>query len=271
MGRLGNTGRPGAMLSDHSLLDLDYLVFSSHKTGTQTIRNSLRASGYKAAHCHQVSHLDLEDGDFSGYLEAYFARHGKPLDVITLFREPIDRHISSFFQGYGSRPLNEKEVADKTGTLIYKLTVEELREQFVAELEATSLIGFSESLHDIARELRLNLVEAATTSESGMRVIKSQTVRIFLARFELFFRDFEASLSRITGADITVRNSNQADAKWYREKYLNFRRGLELPHAVIEGAYLQKRDLIELLYDESFEAVLQRGIAFYGSHRGIKE
>lgn len=101
------------MLSDPSLLDLDFLVFSSHKTGTQTIRNSLRASGYSATHCHQVSHLGLCDDDLEGYLDAYFARHSKPLDVITLFREPIDRHISSFFQGYGSRPLNEKRSPTK--------------------------------------------------------------------------------------------------------------------------------------------------------------
>ena len=252
------------MLSDPLLLDLDFLVFSSHKTGTQTIRNSLRASGYRAVHCHQVSHLGLEDGDFSSYVDAYFTRHSKPLDVITLFREPIDRHISSFFQFYGSRPLNEKEVADKTETLIYKLTVDELREQFIAELEAKSLIGFSESIHEIVAELRLNFRDVMTTSECSIRVIKTRTVRVFLVKFEPFFEDFKASLSRIAGNEITVKNSNQSDAKWYCDKYLDFRRRLKLPPAVIEGTYLQKRDLIELFYKEPFEVVLQRAIVLHG-------
>ena len=71
------------MLSDPSLLDLDFLVFSSHKTGTQTIRNSLRASGYRAVHCHQASHLELGD-DGRGVIGRVFARHREPLDLITL-------------------------------------------------------------------------------------------------------------------------------------------------------------------------------------------
>ena len=252
------------MLSDPLLLDLDFLVFSSHKTGTQTIRNSLRASGYRAVHCHQVNQLGLGDGDLKGYLDAYFTRHSKPLDVITLFREPIDRHISSFFQGYGSRPLNEKEVADKTETLIYKLTVDKLREQFIAELEDRSLIGFSESIHEIAAELRLNFREAMTTPERGIRVMQAPKVRVFLSRFEQFFQNLRASLKRVAGNEITVENSNQANAKWYREKYRDFRRGLKLPHAVIEGTYLQKRDLIELFYEEPFDAVLHRAIVLHG-------
>ena len=253
------------MLSDPSLLDLDFLVFSSHKTGTQTIRNSLRASGYIATHCHQVGHLALGDDDLRGYLDAYFARHSKRLDVITLFREPIDRHISSFFQGYGSRPLNEKEVADKTETLIYRLTVDELREQFIAELEAKTLIGFSESIHEIAKALHLNFSDAMTIQDGDTRVMQLPTARIFLSRFEPFFQNFEASLSRIVGDEITVQNSNQAESKWYREKYLDFRRGLQLPRVVIENAYLSKRDLIEIFYEVPFEAALDRAIAAYGS------
>ena len=210
---LGDIGHRQRMLSDPLLLDLDFLVFSSHKTGTQTIRNSLRASGYSAAHCHQVSHLALGDDDLRGYLDAYFARHSKRLDVLSLFREPIDRHISSFFQCYGSRPLSEKEVADKTETLIYQLTVDELREQFIAELEAKTLTGLSESIHDMAAALHLNFSDAMTIPDSGTRVMRSPTARIFLSRFEPFLQNFQASLSRIVGDEITVKNSNQAEAK----------------------------------------------------------
>ena len=253
------------MLNDPLLLDLDLLVFSSHKTGTQTIRNSLRASGYSAAHCHQVKHLALGDDELRGYLDAYFARHSKPLDVITLFREPIDRHVSSFFQGYGSRPLNEKEVADKTETLIYRLTVNELREQFIAELEAKTLIGYSESIHEIAAALHLNFSDAMTIPDSHTRVMQLPTARIFLSRFEPFFQKFEASLSRIMGDEITVKNSNQAEAKWYHEKYLDFRRGLRLPRDEIEETYLSKRDLIELFDEVPFKVMLGKVIATYGS------
>ena len=97
------------------------------------------------------------------------------------------------------------------------------------------------------------------------RVMQLPTARIFLSRFEPFFEHFEASLSRIVGDEITVKNSNQSEAKWYHEKYLQFRRGLQLPGVVIEEAYLSKRDLIELFYEEPFEVVLEKAIAAYGS------
>ena len=126
------------------------------------------------------------------------------------------------------------------------------------------MIGYLESIHEIAAALHLNFSDAMMIPDSHTRVMQLPTARIFLSRFEPFFQHFEASLSRIVGDEITVKNSNQSEAKWYREKYMDFRRGLKLSHAVIEEAYLSKRDLIGLFYEEPFDAVLERAIAAYG-------
>ena len=67
------------------------------------------------------------------------------------------------------------------------------------------------------------------------------------------------------GDEITVKNSNQSETKWYHGKYLQFRTGLQLPRVVIEEVYLSKRDLIELFYEEPLEEVLRTATAVYGA------
>lgn len=126
------------------------------------------------------------------------------------------------------------------------------------------MIGYSESIHEIAAALHLRFSDAMTMPDSHTRVMQLPTARIFLSRFEPFFQHFEASLSRVVGDKITVKNSNQAEAKWYHEKYLAFRRGVQLPRIVIEEAYLSMRDLIELFYEERFETLLHRAAVLYG-------
>lgn len=245
-------------------LELDFLVFSSHKSGTQTLRNSLRASGYKAAHCHNVRHLGLRHDEFESYLNQYSQQRGKKLDLITVFREPIDRHISSFFQGHGSRPLAKKLVADKTETLIYQMKPCDLCDLFISELESESLIGFSESIHEIATELRFNPSDLLFDNQRGFSVFETSNVRVFLFRFDSLFSNFSALMGEITDRSFIVQSSNMSERKWYRETYLAFRNQLAIPSSIIEKTYKKKEDLIKLFYSGSFETPLRNAIAMYG-------
>ena len=40
---------------NEELLGIDYLVYSSHKTATQTVVNTLRNNGFKSIHCHSIT------------------------------------------------------------------------------------------------------------------------------------------------------------------------------------------------------------------------
>ncbi len=74
------------MAFSDELLDLDYLIYSSHKTGTQTLRATLRQNGFRCLHFHGLKNIGLEEGDFSPWLSAYREKHGKPMKAITVFR-----------------------------------------------------------------------------------------------------------------------------------------------------------------------------------------
>ena len=249
------------------LLNLDYLIYSSHKTGTQTLTRTLNSNGFKCRHCHYLPNIDLNNGEFRRYLESYLKKNRKKLNVITMFREPMERHVSSFFQGYGSRPLRLKEVENKHETIIYKYTIKQLQEKYISELRDHSLIGFHESIHDICRELsvRTDNLEYSNTKRFGL--FETELIRLFLFRFDILFDNFNHLLTRVTDKNIIITNSNISNQKWYRKIYTEFKASLVIPDDVISEVYNQKQDLINLFYSNNYDSRLKQALVNYGGSR----
>jgi len=89
-----------------ALLNFDYLIYSSHKTGTQTLVRTLRSNGYRCLHFHGLKNIGLSDGDFPSLLEAYYQRQGRPLKVITVFRfDQLFSNFSEMFAKVTGEPL----------------------------------------------------------------------------------------------------------------------------------------------------------------------
>jgi hypothetical protein len=82
---------------------LHNLIFSSHKTGTQTLLNMFATNKIYSSHCHKLKDLDNHHNLpilFINKLINYKKINNKKLKIITIIRNPIDRLISSFFQTY---------------------------------------------------------------------------------------------------------------------------------------------------------------------------
>ncbi len=45
----------------------------------------------------------------------------------------MERHVSSFFQWHGSKPLRLKEVENEFETIIFRYTIEKLQEKFMSK------------------------------------------------------------------------------------------------------------------------------------------
>lgn len=242
----------------NKLLNLDYLVYSSHKTATQTLVRTLTTHGLTTRHCHQLNDRGLQPGDFTHLLNRYYQRHKRPLNVISVFREPITRHISSFFQGYGTRPLRLQEVQSENETIIFKHTISQLQTQFIEELGSGSLIGYEESIHEICIELGINTHELAYDKIKQYGLYETENLRLHIYRFDHLINNFEATLSKLTGKNITQYNDNISHLKWYKDKYQEFKQSLKLPKMAVNQTYKHKRHLIELMYSESYEDLLNR-------------
>ncbi len=245
------------------LLNIEYLIFSSHKTGTQTLRNTLNSNGLSAIHCHRPIHIGIESGDFEAYVEKYNRCNSQKLNIISVFREPIERHISSFFQGYGTKPLNRKEVESELETIIYQYSIQELQALFISELRHNRLIGLPESIEEICRELALDVKTFTYSNTKRFGLYETDTIRLFLFRFDRLFDNPNEVLSYALHKKITTKSANQSESKWYRDIYKEFKQTLLLPKDMIVDIYEKKRDLIDLFYPNKYDYLLEKTLAKY--------
>jgi hypothetical protein len=263
----GNHWRHRALTKE--LLNLDYLIYSSHKSGTQTLVNTLNSTGFRCRHCHSLSNIDIKSGDFRWYLESYLRKNNKRLDVITVFREPMERHVSSFFQGYGTKPLMLKEVENETETIIYKYTTEQLQEKYISELRDGSLIGFRESIHEICEELQINTKNLTYNNDSRFGLFETEHIRLYLFRFDVLFNNLDSLLAEVTHNNIIIKHANMSGSKWYQDIYSRFKATLAIPQDIVLEIYNLKHDLINLFYSGDYESTLRQALIDYGDTRRV--
>jgi len=233
------------------LLNLNYLVYSSYKTGTQTLVRTLNGNGLVSKHCHALKHIGLEKGEFESLLDQYLTVNNKKLEVVTVFREPLARHASSFFQRYGSKPVRLKLVSSVTETIIYKYSIEQLQEKFLSELRHRTLPRFRESIHEIFQELCVDTHELRFNRETGIGRFETRNVKLHMLRFDTLFADPVRVLGEITGKDMTIMPTNVGEKKWYSSIYSDFKASLVVPSDIAREVYADNRDLLDLFYTEA--------------------
>jgi hypothetical protein len=257
------TDPQGSMRYPNSLVEIDYLVFSSHKTATQSVKKSLKKSGLACEHCHHPLNIGLEIAEFSDFLEDYRRSTGERLKIISIFREPIPRHVSSFFQTHGWKPLGGKTRLEPEQTKIYLSNIDDLITQFNRELQDGSLRGRSEALRILCRALDLDTEDLNFDAEKKFGHLELDRAEIFILRFDLLMMDFSSLLEEVCKHPIQYEKKNVTNDKWYSEKYKRFLEQLTIPEANVEYAYKQQREIIEVMYNGKFEEVLGSALRRY--------
>lgn len=253
---------------DRELLDIDFLVFSSHKTATQTVCNSLRMSGLKCLHCHSLADetTRLPPGSFREYLGAYDAAQSRKLGILSTFRDPVERHISSFFQWYGDGVIRKKLVADVSETVIARLPLDQLQSMFLEEVMSRRLAGMRESIDELCGELSVAVSDLAFDTERQCGLTELGGCRLALFRFDslIYENRLESLLAEATGRPIVRHDANRTEVKWYRDIFAAFKNSLRLPAEAITSMYEPKKHLIDLMYPDGYESMLARAHDKYG-------
>jgi len=256
------------MIFGNPMLKIDYLIYSSHKTATQTVSSTLRMNGYKCMHCHSLTDetTQMERGTFSQYLDRYYRKNKRKLNIITVFREPIGRHISSFFQWYGDGVVRKKRVRNTTDTIIYRCSVQELQEKFINELNNQTHVGRSESIDEICDELNITIDDLNYDTERQYGLVERDYCKLFIFRFDvlIYGNRLESLLSQITGKPIMQNNANVSSSKWYRDTLAEFKATIKIPRSTIIKVYETKRNIINLLYPNEYESLLDKALEKYG-------
>lgn len=253
---------------DRALLDIDFLVFSSHKTATQTVCTSLRMSGLKCLHCHSLADetTRLPPGRFRQYLHTYRAVRRRALGILSVFRDPVERHISSFFQWHGDGVIRKKLVADVSQTAIARLPLDQLQRMFIDEVTARRLTGMRESLDELCRESSVTASDLKFDAARQYGLTDLGDFRLTLFRFDTLMSEnrLEHLLAEATGRSIVRHDANRTQSKWYYGIFTAFKESLRLPAETIAGMYEPKKHLIDLMYPYGYDSLLARACEKYG-------
>jgi len=255
------------MRTELNLFEIDYLVFSSYKSATQTISHSLRSNGIPARHCHSLENRNvaISPGNLAEFLVDYRSQNDRPLNIVTVFREPLQRYISAFFQWHGQGVIRNKLLGDMTDTIIYRKSTEELQEIFLKEVADGILIGQEESIDLICKELGLSIDQLNYREASHLGILELPDCRLFSLRFDQLFEAnrFESILSQITGRPFSMRQWNIGATKWYADRYADFKATLVIPETLIREIYHSKQAILDHFYPGQFDCLLAEAITQY--------
>ncbi|MEB3229935.1 MAG: hypothetical protein VKJ64_02925 [Leptolyngbyaceae bacterium] len=213
------------------------------------------------------STVQLKGGEFLSYTEKYYRHNNeKKLDIITVFREPLERCISSFFQTYGDDVVTYGWEKDITSTIIYRNSIEELQARFIRELDNQKLQGGFESIDEICDELQLKIVDLNYDLDKQHGLVELNFCRLFILRFDsLIYENFlEYVLSEITGQSIVQENANTSSSKWYRDIFKEFKASIKIPQELVLRAYESRKEIINILYPGEYHSLLTKALKKYG-------
>jgi hypothetical protein len=214
-------------------LSLDFLVYSSHKTSTQSLLNILNANNYKARHCHTIQNLKftlnldhpVQKEQFIQYLLNYKIKNNRKIKILSCIRNPKDRLISSFFQSFHTDEINFRNIK-KNDTTISVKSEDELITMYEEFIKKKKLPGNTESLDELSIILNINVLE----------LLKKKEDHYYLDHnlFELYVLDFNCiinnninlkHLNNILNVDLKVLKTNNLSInKSYYNKYKNVKK-----------------------------------------------
>jgi hypothetical protein len=219
------------------------LVYSVGKVGSSSIVNTMRKHGVHEVQPHSLqmsrrgSYFVLPEFRYiekiyfcfkswlmkrktSLYL---FSHANKKIKVISLYREPISRNISAFFEQY-------QYVLDKN---INDYATEGLINEFWKHANHDApLVWFDE---EIKKTFNINVFDYPFDKEKGYTVIKKGNVELLLLTMEKV-NDLENEIGDFLNiAGFKLAKTNRAEKKPYSEIYKHFKKDL-----TIEPLYMEK-------------------------------
>lgn len=226
---------------------LDFFVYSSHKTSTQSLLHILKVNNYKAAHCHIINDLHIglkldhpvQHEQFKQFLVDYKIQNNKKIKILSCVRNPKDRLISSFFQSFHNGEMYFK-ISKENETTITLKNADELTGICKELIKTKSLPRHMESLDDLSTIHNINILE----------LLEKRKDYYYLDHdlFELYVLDFNRIidkdnclnyLNNILSIELkTFEMGNLSKNKSYYHKYKNVKNQIgKTLDSIIENQY----------------------------------
>lgn len=223
---------------------LDFLVYSSHKTATQSLLTILHSSNYEVIHCHTLNDLKLScvmpptKETFKQYLINYKNINKKKLKIYTCIRNPKNRLISSFFQSFSTDEIYFDNKSEEHTTINLN-NLDDLCTMYEDLVKNTKLPGHMESLDELSDIFKIKILEKLEKRKDHYYLDNDL--------FELYVLDFNCLigenvlkyLNNILSLDLQILSStNLSENKHYYDKYKNIKQKLGTKlDSIIENQY----------------------------------
>jgi hypothetical protein len=227
-----------------NFIDLDFLIYSSHKTFTQSLLSTLIKNNYKAIHCHELTQLSLFCIDpptketFIQYLINYKTIKNKKLKIITCIRNPKTRLLSSFFQSFHSDQISFNNISEEK-TIINVKNEDELCVMYEENIKNKKLLGKMESLDEMSMIVDENLLNKLE-NKKDYYYLNSDFFELYVLDFNrLIDENVLNYLNNTLTLDLKIIAScNLSENKSYYNKYKNVKKSLgDKVDKIIENQY----------------------------------
>lgn len=210
----------------------DAIVYSSHKTATMSILETLKRSGYSATHIHTYENNNWGSDDMLRFLKWHAETHGR-LNLVSVLRDPLDRLRSSFFQLYHTDEMNYFGTPEYD-TTIMKTDIETLYNMFDKSIQTVENIdafgrdygayvfkAYRESLTEIGHMIGVNIFDTMVRTEHGY-FYSHDLFNLYVFDFEQVIRNMFLIESALQLQLLIKCSSNLSSDKASYEKYTQF-------------------------------------------------
>lgn len=208
--------------------NFEYLIYSPHKTATQSVKRTLTKNGFKANHIHTSFHFNAsnfglpsakwDDHEKEDAL-IYFLFNIEP-KIIYILRDPIERLRSSYFQSNHDDLINFNGV-EKNKTPIMKNSVQDLFIDFISKIRNKS---GTDSIYELESITGLDIFNNLQ-AKKGFFYYEYDYIKIFVLEFNKLLLEKEIYLSSCLNIKVlNFKNNNLTAEKPYIDKYIDFKK-----------------------------------------------
>ena len=227
---------------------IKYFIFTGGKTGGSTLHESLKNSLH--VHCdrdlwNKDSKLEKYNIGIKDLIDYTYNKNKKKVFVISSYRDPISRTISSFFENY------EFNVRKKNATLKEQLAV--FNDNFFVQYEEYHPCLNKQDLFG------LDIYKKPFDTEKGYTLYENDTIKLLLLKFDIInkWKDIiHLYLDEDSKRDFTYKQSNFSPEKWYSSTYKIFKNNFYTTNHLLNLKILNNSPLLDYIYTPQQRAAL---------------
>ena len=230
--------------------EIDMLVYSSHKTSTQSILNTLKNNNYKVLHIHTIKHLISNYIDNVEYTNNVLYentlnklnKRKKKLKIITCLRNPKERLLSSFFQTYYNDHITYLNIKPEN-TIINTKNLKELHDFYIENISNLP----NESLFEIFDLFNINYNDIIY--KSYYYFYENDLIELYIIKYDNVIKNTNYYLSYVLNINLNIHKiikSNISELKPYYIKYVNLKKKIQNNTVINKYIYIKYKDIYDI-------------------------